>query len=112
MSQPGIQSSTVSAAVLESYGAPRYTECPAPSPDLAPGTILVRPLAAAVNGIDRAIASGTHFLSPKTLPVVSGVDGVGLTLDDRLVYFDGTVPPWGSMAQLTIVREQNIIALP
>lgn len=100
------------AAVLESYGAPRYTQFPTPSSDVAPGTIFVRPLAAAVNGIDRAIASGKHFLSPKTLPVVTGIDGVGLTPDDRLVYFDGTVAPWGAMAELTVAREQNIIALP
>lgn len=102
----------MSAAVLESFGAPRHFQFQAPSSDVAAGELLVRPLAVAVNGIDKAIASGKHFLSPKALPVVAGVDGVGLTTDDRLVYFDGTVAPWGAMAELTVAREQNIIALP
>jgi NADPH2:quinone reductase len=100
------------AAVLNEYGTPRPGTFSVPSSPLSSDETLIRPLAAAVNGIDRAIASGRHFLSPRTLPVVVGRDGVGLTPDDRLVYFDGPSAPWGSMAEQTVVARRNLIEIP
>ncbi|RDJ19657.1 zinc-binding alcohol dehydrogenase family protein [Bosea caraganae] len=102
----------MTAAVLDAYGTPRPGTFPVPSSGLSPDEILIRPLAAAVNGVDRAIASGKHFLSPRTLPVVVGRDGVGLTPDDRLVYFDGPSAPWGSMAEQAVLAKRNLIEIP
>lgn len=106
------ETATMPAAVLDAYGVPRHGSFPVPSLMRSPEETLIRPLAAAVNGIDRAMASGKHFLSPRTLPVVVGRDGVGLTPDDRLVYFDGPSTPWGAMAGQTVVATRSLIEIP
>ncbi len=64
---------TMTAAVLEAYGTPRPGTFPVPPSALSPEETLIRPLAAAVNGVDRAIASGKHFLSPEPFPSSSVV---------------------------------------
>ena len=81
------------AAVLTEYGVPRYGEFPDPDGDV------VDVLAAGLNGVDLLIASGTHYFSPKQLPVVAGIDGVGRTADGRRVYFSRPPAPYGSMAE-------------
>ncbi|MEX0633973.1 hypothetical protein M8494_26315 [Serratia ureilytica] len=43
-------------------------------------------LAAGIKQLDRAVA-GTHYSSPKQLPIVPGTDGVGRTADGQRVYF-------------------------
>ena len=82
------------AAVLTSYGTPSYGDFPDPEGD---GVVDV--LAAGLNGVDVLIASGTHYFSPKELPVVAGIDGVGRTADGRRVYFSRPPAPYGSMAE-------------
>jgi NADPH2:quinone reductase len=81
------------AAILTEYGVPRYGEFPDPEGDV------VDLLAAGLNGVDVLIAAGTHYFSPKELPVVCGVDGVGRTTDGRRVYFSRPSAPYGSMAE-------------
>ncbi|WP_430502150.1 quinone oxidoreductase family protein [Micromonospora trifolii] len=103
--------STMRAAALRRYGVPEYDTFPVPRA-APPETDVVRVLAAAVNGVDRAIAAGKHFLSPPQLPVVVGRDGVGTTTDGRLVYFDGPVAPYGSMAEQTLVPTGSLIEVP
>ncbi|MFJ5928013.1 zinc-binding alcohol dehydrogenase family protein [Kitasatospora sp. NPDC092948] len=99
------------AAVLKNYGAPVYGAFHAPVP-VSDEAVVVQVAAATINGVDRAIASGRHFLSPKALPVVAGRDGVGTTEDGRLVYFDGPLSPYGSMAEQTLVLADSLIELP
>ena len=111
MKMTSSNSRTIGAAVLTRYGVPTPGDFPAPA-DPTQGTVIVRVAAAAVNGLDRAMASGRHFLSPRTLPVVAGRDGVGATADGRLVYFDGPVLPYGAMAQETLVAESSLIEVP
>ena len=40
-------------------------------------------LAAGIKQLDRATVAGTHYSSPKQLPIVPGTDGVGRTADGQ-----------------------------
>jgi NADPH2:quinone reductase len=97
------------AAVLNQYGVPCYGDFDEPSP--LDGHSLVAVRAASVNAIDVAMASGQHPFSPKVLPVVTGIEGVGVT-QGRRVYFVGSAPPYGSMAQTTLVPDTNMFDVP
>ncbi|MBV9288471.1 MAG: zinc-binding alcohol dehydrogenase family protein [Hyphomicrobiales bacterium] len=68
-------------------------------PAAGAGETLVEVRAAAIKQLDRAIASGSHYASPKDLPIVCGTDGVGLASDGRRVYFVVRRRPFGSMAE-------------
>jgi NADPH:quinone reductase-like Zn-dependent oxidoreductase len=86
------------AAVLDSLGSlPRYGDFDDAVAE--PGETLVHVTAAAIKPLDRAIAAGTHYGSPKTLPVVCGMDGVGTTSDGAQVYFWTVRRPYGAMAE-------------
>jgi NADPH:quinone reductase-like Zn-dependent oxidoreductase len=97
------------AAVLGQYGAPCYGDFDEPSPQNGHSLVAVR--AASVNAIDVALASGRHPFSPKVLPIVAGIEGVGVT-HGRRAYFFGPAPPYGSMAQTTLVPDTNIFDVP
>jgi hypothetical protein len=45
------------------------------------------------------MASGAHYPSPRELPVVCGVDGVGVLDDGTRVFFGGPRRPYGAMAE-------------
>ena len=86
------------AAVLEQLGEPpRYGDFDAP--DIRDGETLIEVRAAAIKQLDRAIAAGTHYSSPKTLPVVGGTDGAGRAPDGSRVYFSVQRRPFGAMAE-------------
>jgi len=97
------------AAVLNQYGAPSYGDFDEPSPQNGQSLVAVR--AASLNAIDIAMASGRHPFSPKVLPIVAGIEGVGIT-QGRRVYFFGSTPPYGSMAQTTLVPDTNMFDVP
>jgi len=97
------------AAVLKQYGVPCYGDFDEPSPQNGHSLVAVR--AASLNAIDVAMASGRHPFSPKVLPVVAGIEGVGVT-QGRRVYFFGSAPPYGSMAQTTLVPDTNMFDVP
>ncbi|MEO5874994.1 MAG: zinc-binding dehydrogenase, partial [Streptosporangiaceae bacterium] len=69
-------------------------------------------LAATVNAVDKAIASGEHYLSPRELPAVCGIEGVGLLGDGRRVYFGMPVGPHGSMAERTLIDPRRSMPVP
>ena len=86
------------AAVLDALGGiPRYADFADAAAD--PGETLVRVTAAAIKPLDRAIAAGTHYSSPRALPVVCGTDGAGQTASGESVYFSSNRRPFGSMAE-------------
>ena len=72
------------AAVLHTIGTgPRYEEFPEPviSDDVSEAIVHVH--AASLKPVDRQLASGSHYASPRPLPCVCGSDGVGhLEMDD------------------------------
>jgi NADPH2:quinone reductase len=61
--------------------------------------------AAGLHHLDLHKATGTFYTGPPPLPSVVGTDGVGRLPDGRRVYFDTTVPPYGSMAEQSLTRE-------
>lgn len=99
------------AAVLHALGqAPR---CEAFADPVAnDDEVLVHVHAAALKPVDRQLASGTHYASARALPIVCGADGVGHLEDGRRVFFGGPRPPYGAMAQRTVVPRAFTFPVP
>lgn len=100
------------AAVLHAFGEPpRYEDFPAPVP--AADEHLVRVRAAAVKHADRVTSTGlSHPLTPKSLPNVCGLDGMGVLPDGTRVLFMFSRAPYGGMAEETVVKKEMCIPLP
>lgn len=98
----------VRAAVLKAYDRP-----PEPATFQAPeadGEGIVQVAAAGLNPIDLYTAAGGLPTKPP-LPSVVGREGVG-RLSGRRVYFDRSVPPFGSMAERTRIDPATAIEVP
>lgn len=99
------------AAVLHTLGdAPRYEEFPDPVP--RDGEALVKVRAASLKPVDKQIAAGTHYASPRELPAICGLDGMGVLSDGTRVFFGGTRPPYGAMAERTVVPRAFTFPVP
>jgi NADPH2:quinone reductase len=99
------------AAVLRVLGdPPRYEDFPSPRP--GPGDVIVRVKAAALKNSDKMMASGSHYDSHGELPVICGIDGVGVLDDGTRVFCGGCRPPYGMMAEQTIVPEAFCVPVP
>jgi NADPH:quinone reductase-like Zn-dependent oxidoreductase len=99
------------AAVLHALGkSPRFEEFPDPTP--GDGEVLISVSAAALKPVDRQMAAGTHYASPREFPVVCGVDGVGRLEDGSRVFFGGARRPYGAMAEHTVVRREQCFSVP
>lgn len=99
------------AAVLHSLGqAPRLESFP--EPVASEGEVIVQVRAAALKPVEKQLASGTHYASPRQLPVVCGVDGVGNLPDGKRVFFGGPRSPYGAMAQRTVVSRAWCFPIP
>ena len=99
------------AAVLHTLGKPpRFEDFPDPHP--SPEEVKVRVKAASLKNIDKAMASGLHYDSHSELPVVCGVDGVGVLDDGTRVYCGGSRLPYGMMAEQTVVSRAWCLPVP
>nr|WP_172690165.1 zinc-binding alcohol dehydrogenase family protein [Pseudomonas fluorescens]ASI38217.1 Putative alcohol dehydrogenase [Pseudomonas fluorescens] len=99
------------AAVVHDFNAPpRYDDFTTPTAEA--GETIVQVLAAALSQLVKVQASGRHYSSGKTLPLVPGVDGVGLLPDGRRVYFAFPRKLFGSMAETSVVQLQNCVDIP
>lgn len=99
------------AAVLHQFGTPpRFEDFPDPTPEK--DEVIVQVKAASLTPISKMRASGSHYDSYPELPVVCGVDGVGLLDDGTRVYCGGCRPPYGMMAQRTVVPRFWCVPLP
>ncbi len=99
------------AAVLHTLGRPpRCEEFPEPVP--ADGEAIVQIRAAALKPVDKQMASGSHYASPRRLPVVCGMDGVGVLDDGARVFFGGARAPYGAMAERAVVRRAFCFPVP
>jgi NADPH2:quinone reductase len=99
------------AAVLHVLGKPpRFEQFPEPSP--GQGEVIVHVRAAALKPSDKQLASGSHYASPRQLPVVCGADGVGCLDDGARVFFGGPRRPFGAMAQRTVVPRTFCFPVP
>ena len=90
------------AAVLHTLGKPpRCEDFPDPQPEQ--NEVLVHVRAASLKNYDKMMASGTHYDRHSGLPVICGSDGVGVLDDGKRVFCGGSRPPYGMMAQKTVV---------
>jgi len=99
------------AAVLQKLGeAPRFAEFAEPVAGAEEALLRVR--ASSLKSIDRQLAAGTHYASPRELPVVCGTDGVGDLEDGARVFFGGARKPFGAMAERTVAPRAFCFPLP
>src|SRR5580704_10672313 len=98
------------AAIMEDFAfPPRYRETAPPSANQGEALLQVR--AAALSNLVRSQANGSHYSSATTLPFTPGNDGVGVDADGSRVYFLSPRPPFGSMAEYTVVSRSMTIPL-
>ncbi len=99
------------AAVLHTLGKPpRYEQFPEPVP--GDGEVIVHVRAASLKPIDKQLASGSHYATPRELPLICGTDGVGYLGNGQRVFFGGPRAPYGAMAQQTVVRRAFSFPVP
>jgi NADPH:quinone reductase-like Zn-dependent oxidoreductase len=99
------------AAILHALGeAPRYEDFSEPAPNEDEALVSMR--AASLKNIDRMMADGSHYDSHRELPSVVGVDGVGVLEDGTRVYCGGSRPPYGTMAERTVVPKAFCLPVP
>jgi NADPH2:quinone reductase len=99
------------AAVLNKLGeAPRFVEFDEPVAGADEALLRVR--AASLKNLDRQLAGGTHYASPREFPVVCGTDGVGNLEDGTRVFFGGSRKPFGAMAERTVAPRAFCFPLP
>ena len=101
----------MNAAVVHKVGnPPRYDQFP--EPVAGEGEVEVHVIAASLKPVDKQMASGFHYASPRKVPFICGTDGVGRLSDGQRVFFGGCRPPYGSMAQRTVVPKAFIFPVP
>lgn len=99
------------AAVVKEFGrGPIYGEFE--EPVAGEGETVVSVRAAALSPIVRALASGRHYASGAKAGFVAGMDGVGIDGQGRRLYFLFAKPPFGSMAERSLVPTSMTILLP
>lgn len=99
------------AAVLHELGkAPRCEDFTEPTAGKDEAVVRVR--SASLKAIDRQLAAGSHYASPRELPVVCGTDGVGDLEDGTRVFFGGPRRPYGAMAERTVVPRAFCFTVP
>jgi NADPH:quinone reductase-like Zn-dependent oxidoreductase len=96
------------AAVLHAHGEPPRAD-DFDDPVERNGHVVAEVAAAGVNHLDLLKASGRFYMGPPPLPSVVGSDGVGRLADGRRVFFDATQAPHGSLAERTLVREDDLL---
>jgi len=101
----------MNAAVLHTFGAaPRFEPFADPIP--LDGEVLVQVRAASLKPVDKQLAGGVHFASRRELPLVCGVDGVGVLDDGTRVFFGAPRQPYGAMAERTVVARRFCFPVP
>jgi NADPH:quinone reductase-like Zn-dependent oxidoreductase len=99
------------AAVLHELGQPpRFEDFAAPA--AGKDEALVRVRAASLKMVDKQLASGSHYASPRQLPVICGVDGLGTLEDGARVFFGGPRRPYGAMAEYTVAPSAFCFPVP
>jgi NADPH:quinone reductase-like Zn-dependent oxidoreductase len=93
------------AAVLHEIGGiPRYEDFPDPMP--GEDEVIIDVQAVAVENVDKAVAAGTHYASQRyiaQLPAIPAFDGIGALPDGTVVGFGNPRPPYGALAEKTVV---------
>jgi NADPH:quinone reductase-like Zn-dependent oxidoreductase len=99
------------AAVIVAAGMrPEYGDFQEPT--VSEGRELVTVRASALSQFSKSRSSGAHYSSEGRFPSVAGSDGVGRTVDGRRVYFVMPEAPYGSLAEQSLVRSRQCVAVP
>jgi NADPH:quinone reductase-like Zn-dependent oxidoreductase len=99
------------AAIVERAGQPPvYADFTDPAPSA--GLAVVRVSAAAISHVTKSRASGAHYSADGQVPLIPGVDGVGVDEHGRRVWFILPEAPFGSMAERSLVDARRCIVLP
>jgi NADPH2:quinone reductase len=102
------------AAVLhEVGGVPRYEDFP--DPMAGDGEVIIDVKAVAVENVDKMVAAGTHYASKRfiaELPAIPAFDGIGTLPDGTLVGFGNPRPPYGALAERTVVAANAYVPVP
>ena len=100
------------AAVLREHGVtPRVEEFEEPKA-AEPGQVVADVVAAGLNPVDIAMASGRFYGGAPPVPSVVGREGIVRVGGGGLAYFDGPVAPDGSLAERVLVEQETLIELP
>jgi NADPH:quinone reductase-like Zn-dependent oxidoreductase len=101
------------AAVLHKVGGiPRYEDFP--DPMAGEGEVIIAVKAVAVENVDKLIAAGEHYASKKyiaQLPAIPAFDGIGTLPDGTLVGFGDPRPPYGALAEKTVVASNSFVPI-
>jgi NADPH:quinone reductase-like Zn-dependent oxidoreductase len=82
-------------------------------PVASEGKELIIVSASALSQFSRSRSMGSHYSSEGMLsPSVAGADGVGRTADGRRVYFALPEAPFGALAEKSLVRSKQCVAVP
>ena len=99
------------AGIITAVGkAPFYGDFD--EPIASEGKELITVTACALSQFSNSRSSGSHYSSEGMLPSVAGADGVGCTADGRRVYFVLPEAPYGALAQKSLVRSKQCVAVP
>ena len=97
------------AAVLKQLGeAPQFSDFKDPVIENNQ-QLLLSVKAAAIKNIDRLRASGKHYASYKEVPVVVGIDGMGVLENGKRVYAMGIT---GMIAEKALISSDNYVEVP
>jgi len=99
------------AAVVHKLGNPPRCE-QFPEPVAGANEVVVHVLAASLKPVDKQIVAGSHYASPRVLPFICGMDGVGRLESGERVFFGGCRTPYGAMAQRTVVPKAFVFPIP
>lgn len=99
------------AVIADADQPPRYVDFAEPPPP-ARGEMLVDILAVGLHHLTRSRATGAHYSSSVTFPLVPGMDGVGRGTDGKLRYFVLDNTQLGSLADRTNIEQDRSIVLP
>jgi NADPH:quinone reductase-like Zn-dependent oxidoreductase len=81
-------------------------------PVASQGRELITVTASALSHFSKSRSSGSHYSSDRAFPAVAGADGVGRTAEGRRVYFALPEAPYGALAERSLVRAQQCVAVP
>jgi NADPH:quinone reductase-like Zn-dependent oxidoreductase len=100
------------AAVISKFDAiPRYEEFADPVP--GEGELLVKVKAVVLENFEKFVVGGQHYSSKNMyprFPSVVGHRGIGETQDGKLVGFFMMHPPYGSFAEMAVIK--NFVPVP
>jgi NADPH:quinone reductase-like Zn-dependent oxidoreductase len=83
-------------------------------PEATDGSLVVAVRAAALTGLDKAVARRLHYFQMPDGPFVLGREGVARRSDGRRIYFNLNAPvgPFGSMAERTLIDPRFAFPVP